>query len=239
MDKRRNLFMKQISAIAGIFTISVIAVLIFFKTAHASFFHIVDSILGGQQASASVNIPDSEFNSQNLGLQAYAASDPTPILADDTVPIDVSGQILLPDIASNNTGSTDSGSLQISRYTVQEDDTLSGIANMFDITVDTIKQANGLKSNTVRTGQTLIILPISGILYTVESGDTIQSIANKTKSDINDILVYNGLTKSVIERGQKLVIPHGKPSASDIKSFLSSQKIRVPSFEPILDPVWN
>ena len=48
--------------------------------------------------------------------------------------------------------------LSESRYVVQEGDTLSGIAEMFDVTWDAIIQANGLQSkDSIFVGQELLI----------------------------------------------------------------------------------
>ncbi len=219
----------------------IIVVILFSKTAHAGLLSFVNSIMGGEQASASVTVPRSALNSQTIPLlKGNVAFNPTSVLADETIPVGDDGQTLMPDMAANNTDSTDAGNLQKSTYIVQQGDNISSIADMFDVTVDTVKQANDLTGNTVRVGQTLTILPVSGILYTVQSKDTLQSIANKTKANIDDILVYNDLSlSSKIKQGQQLIIPHGKPSASDIRTYLSSQKMKVPSFEPILDAVWN
>jgi len=124
---------------------------------------------------------------------------------------------------------------------VQSDDTISSIALMFDISLDTIKQSNHLSGSTIKPGQSLIILPITGVLYTVVANDSLQKIAKKYSVNIDDILTYNDLPSesSKIAVGQQLIIPHGKPSASDITSYLARQKSKVPSFEPLLDPVWN
>ncbi len=71
---------------------------------------------------------------------------------------------------------------QISIYMVREGDTLSQIAEMFDVTVNTIKWGNDLSSNTLKVGDTLVILPISGVKHTVIKGDTVASIAKKLKA---------------------------------------------------------
>jgi murein DD-endopeptidase MepM/ murein hydrolase activator NlpD len=241
MKNKYTSLLKRTMTWTVICALPIVATFLFSKTAHAGLLSFVNSILGGEQVSASVSASGPVFNSQTMPvLKGNVAFNPTAVLADQTIPLDDGGQTLLPDIASNNTDSTDAGNLQKSTYTAQQGDTLGSIANMFDISIDTIKQANNLTSNTVKPGQTLTILPVSGILYTVQARDSLQLIADKTKSSVSDILTYNDLTiSSIIKQGQQLIIPHGKPSTSDIQSFLSTQKVKVPSFEPILDAVWN
>ena len=82
---------------------------------------------------------------------------------------------------------------QISVYVVREGDTLSQIAEMFNVTVNTIKWGNDLESNTVKEGQVLIILPISGVKHVVLKGETIDSLAKKYKGSREEIISYNNL----------------------------------------------
>jgi murein DD-endopeptidase MepM/ murein hydrolase activator NlpD len=74
---------------------------------------------------------------------------------------------------------------EIVKYTVQSGDTVSGIANEFDVSADSILWANPkLEDNPdmLSLGQVLNIPPVSGVLYTVQNGDTVQKIADKFKS---------------------------------------------------------
>lgn len=101
---------------------------------------------------------------------------------------------------------------QISVYVVRRGDTLSEIADMFGVSVNTILWANNLKSaRDVKPGDTLIILPISGIEYTVARGDTLKSLAKKYGADAGEIAQYNGLdsTEPLIV-GTSIIIPGGE-----------------------------
>lgn len=49
---------------------------------------------------------------------------------------------------------------KISTYTVTSGDTLYSIARRFNITVDTLKEYNGLDSNTISIGQVLYLHPV-------------------------------------------------------------------------------
>jgi LysM repeat protein len=61
---------------------------------------------------------------------------------------------------------------KITIYTVKSGDTLSTIADKFGISSNTIRWANEIgKNDTIRTGQTLVILSIDGIQYKVKTGD--------------------------------------------------------------------
>lgn len=101
---------------------------------------------------------------------------------------------------------------QISLYVVREGDTLSEIADSFGVSANTIKWANDLPSTaTVRIGQELIILPVSGVRHTVKSGETISTIAQKYGGQVDDVLSFNGIDDaSHVAVGDELIIPHGE-----------------------------
>jgi len=106
---------------------------------------------------------------------------------------------------------------QISIYVVRQGDTLSQIAEMFNVTVNTIKWGNDLSSDTLKVGDTLVILPISGVKHTVVGGDTVASIAKKYKGDADEIIAYNNLQKGdSLAVGSVIIVPDGEVLASPI-----------------------
>ncbi len=100
----------------------------------------------------------------------------------------------------------------ISLYIVREGDTLSEIAQMFDVSINTIRWANDLsRASALRIGQTLTILPVTGIKYSVKRGDTLASIAKELHGDADEIAQYNGLEEgSALAVGTELIIPDGE-----------------------------
>lgn len=103
----------------------------------------------------------------------------------------------------------------ISRYVVREGDTLSGIAQMFDVKPSTILWANDLTSaSKLRVGQVLVILPVTGVKYTVKKGDTLSSIAKKTGGDAIEIAVFNGIEENQLALGMELIVPNGEIEAT-------------------------
>jgi murein DD-endopeptidase MepM/ murein hydrolase activator NlpD len=96
-------------------------------------------------------------------------------------------------------------------HVVGAGDTLSGIANRYGISVNTILWANNLtEKSLLKPGQKLIILPTSGVEYTVKSGDTMASIARKYGIDQSKIVSFNNLEAGKLSAGQKIVIPGGR-----------------------------
>jgi len=102
----------------------------------------------------------------------------------------------------------------IERYTVVAGDTLASIADKFDISVDTIKWANNLKTDTIRPGDVLKIPPITGVVHKVSSGETIYSIAKKYKTSAQNIInfpfnEFTDLDTFGLMAGQILYVPDG------------------------------
>lgn len=102
----------------------------------------------------------------------------------------------------------------ISVYIVRQGDTLSGIAKMFGVSPNTILWANDLtKTSTLKIGQTLTILPVTGVKYKVKKGDTLASIAKSFKGSVADIAAYNGIDGTVLAVGTEIIIPDGEIAA--------------------------
>lgn len=104
---------------------------------------------------------------------------------------------------------------EIIEYEVKSGDTLSKVADKFGISTDTIKWANGLDDvNTIKPGQTLKILPVSGVSHTVVAGDSLESVAKKYSAEAQAILdfPFNDIPDDFKLRiGQVLIIPDGTP----------------------------
>jgi len=129
----------------------------------------------------------------------------------------VDGSALQPDQGPSGTVAdiaSQPASSQISVYIVRPGDTLSEIAAMFNVSVNTIVWANDIQRGVINPGETLIILPISGIQHTVVKGDTLASLATKYKSDAHDIASYNGLADTdTLTVGDSIIIPDGEATA--------------------------
>lgn len=131
---------------------------------------------------------------------------------------------------SGNSGivAAPSQSDQISLYIVREGDSLSQIAEMFGVSVNTIIWANEISNKPIKEGQELLILPVSGVKHTVEKGDTLASIAKEYKGDADEILVFNGLSSaSALAVGDEIMIPGGEIPKSTPKAAGSSGGIAV------------
>lgn len=198
---------KRLVIWAVAFVLFIIGLFIYSKTVEAGLVSYIQTVFGGGQVSAKVNQNQVYAGSQSLALlQAAANLDPNPEKAGGVSPI--VGNTLVADVVlSENAG--DTTSTQISSYVVREGDTVSSIAKMFGVSVNTVMWANNIsRASALRVGQTLIILPITGVSYKVQKGDTIKGIALKYKADVNEILQYNDISlNSTLIVGQTIIIP--------------------------------
>ena len=107
---------------------------------------------------------------------------------------------------------------QISIYVVREGDTLSEIAQLFDVSTNTVLWGNDLNNaRDIHPGDTLVILPITGIQHTVKKGETLASVVKKYKGDMDEVLDFNNLPEdAVLAVGDTIMIPNGveTPAAS-------------------------
>lgn len=110
----------------------------------------------------------------------------------------------------------------ISIYEVRKGDSLSQIATMFGVSVNTIRWANNI-TGPIKEGQILTILPVTGIKYTIKKGDTVASIAKAYKSDAEEITSFNGITGPLVA-GQTIIIPDAEISVVKPNASLSSVK---------------
>jgi N-acetylmuramoyl-L-alanine amidase len=109
-------------------------------------------------------------------------------------------------------------------YTAQYGDSLFIIAQKFGVTVANIKSANGLTSDSIYTGQHLVIPTgsVGGSRYTVIKGDTLFLIAKRFGVTVDSIRKANNYWKDVVYPGQVLIIPESRSTVNVSRSFSRS-----------------
>lgn len=155
---------------------------------------------------------------ENLSLVplAVASNSVDPEQTDDTSLFDVQNLALQNQVMlSTQTSSIakdpeEDGGVKI--YTIQQGDTISGIAARNGITINTILWANDMDNvDQIKPGDQIFILPVAGLSYAVKSGDTIESIALKYKAEKDKIIAFNSLpANGEITVGDVIIIPDGK-----------------------------
>lgn len=125
-------------------------------------------------------------------------------------------------------------------HIVKKGETLYSISRLYGVSVDAIRDANGLSGNNVRVDQKLSVpdpAPAQAAesaeesaVHIVQKGETLYSISRLYDRPIDDIKAVNGLSGNNVMVGQKLSIPPlssgGKNSAPAEKK--DAQEARAP-----------
>jgi murein DD-endopeptidase MepM/ murein hydrolase activator NlpD len=185
------------------------------SVAYAGFFSFFGDLFGKD-----TQMIDRPVNSQNMNLlQASNSPDGEKGRGGADVNV-VGGTALLADAGPSgalpDVDDVDEGQDEISIYEVREGDSFSSIAKMYNVSVNTILWANNLnKKTTLKIGQSLVILPVSGVSHTVKKGDTLEKIAKLYKGDADEIRDFNGLENdTVLVAGSVVIIPDGEIAAA-------------------------
>ncbi|MBQ4511821.1 MAG: peptidoglycan DD-metalloendopeptidase family protein [Anaerolineaceae bacterium] len=126
-------------------------------------------------------------------------------------------------ISDNHTNLPMRARYQVQKYTVQENDTVIGIGEQFNLSPSTILWGNPYTlsddPHALRAGMEINILPVDGVYYEWHDGDGLNGVADVYKVTPEDIIDFpaNGLSRETIgdysnpniKAGTWLVIPGG------------------------------
>lgn len=154
------------------------------------------------------------FGGTTLVSSSYpGVGEPDPRFVDSFEPFP-NGPILL-DFQDTRTEFAIKPRSEIIDHKVEGGETISSIAKKYGISTDTIKWANNIINvDSVSPGQTLKILPVSGVAHIVKSGDALESVAKKYEADAQGILdfPFNDVPDDFkLKEGQTLIVPDGAP----------------------------
>ena len=96
-------------------------------------------------------------------------------------------------------------------YTVAAGETLTSIATKFHVTVAEIRWSNSnlYSTDSVATGDQIVVPPIQGVVVVTKPTDTVQTLATKYSVDPQVIIDFNRLRSATLTSGMTLVIPGG------------------------------
>lgn len=124
--------------------------------------------------------------------------------------------------------------------TIEKGDTLWGLSRQYNVTIDQLKEWNGLSSDTIYANKTLTIsleeasaqaaatettstateMDADGN-YIVVKGDSLSKIAQKFGVSVSTLKSWNGLTSDLIYANQSLVVANGTPQATVVTTEAS------------------
>lgn len=126
------------------------------------------------------------------------------------------------------------GGLEYTTYIVKAGDSLYAIAELFNSSVDMIKKANNLASNTIYPNQILYIprrMSHNSNRYQTVEGDTLSTVFQKLNLDKKCLKCYSPIMDVLLIPNQVIEIVGNKPNKSitymgeDIEEFLINNEI--------------
>lgn len=130
-------------------------------------------------------------------------------------------------------GSDRIGMNDLVQHTVVQGDTLSSIAALYGISLQTLLWENNLSEySTLRIGQVLTVPPVDGVSHLIASaGETLSSIAKSYGVEADLIKQHNNIEGDAVFKGQKLFIPGGKRKVPIRVEGTRSSRIATNTFE--------
>jgi surface antigen len=170
------------------------------KTNDSAFTPMADKVIAEANSVATI----ASIYSDSLGVDAAQMTD--NLYKQTSLVAPTSDYLVSVPVVQNavDTNSTN----KVTKYVVQDGDTLSTVAVKFNVSTDTIRYASQITDvDSIKPGQTLTIPPVNGILYTAVSGDTTASIASKFNVSEAMIISQNSLYGEDNLTGMQLTIP--------------------------------
>ena len=158
--------------------------------------------------------PSTRFARSAGGISLPAEPNIEAVLSDYlfTEPILEGGSNLDPDVIKR---------LKVSIYTVKKGDSLSSIAQLFGLSMDTIISFNGIKSSKrLLAGAKLDIPNRDGLRYQVKRGDSLEKIAKGFGTTVLDLAKWNNLESDIIIQGQEIFVPDARLSVNELNLVL-------------------
>ena len=129
-------------------------------------------------------------------------------------------------------------------YTVKTGETLSELAERFNVTISQLREWNGLSGDEVRLGEVLNIkepekkneeppLNVSTITHRVLAGESLTEIAEKYSVTVGDLKKVNGLSDMTIYSGSTLALPDYAIKVNEVILESSTPVISKPDPEPV------
>lgn len=131
---------------------------------------------------------------------------------------------------------TAAANVQAEEVTVKKGDTLWGISQKYDATVEQVKNWNGLSSDIIFPEDVLDVYEKEK--YKVNKGDTLWNIAKEYDVSVSSIKEWNNLNSDVIHPEQKLEVYPGAPDNIKVDPPKPKETEATPvTSEPVQEPV--
>jgi len=127
------------------------------------------------------------------------------------------------------------------RYTVKPGDSLYSISKSYGISIEALKEANGLEGSHLKTKQVLLIpnpkkKPTGQTVkkvssetepYTVKQGDSLHALSKRTGLSVQEIKRMNQLQTDALKTGQRLILPKKQDlQAEELEELGDAEEIK-------------
>jgi LysM repeat protein len=182
---------------------------------------LLNTVLIWNAVNQETTFPEYLFKSPNNSLdlveqEAVVDDAPQPKAIEKKVLEPIIEESVKPDPKANNV-TLANGNIEI---VIESGQTLGSLARKYHVSIDQIKEANGLTSDVLQLGQTIVI-PAAGSnavtekpktepngIHEVQVGETLNKIARKYNIEVDKLKAANSLEDDKINVGQKLKIPN-------------------------------
>lgn len=113
---------------------------------------------------------------------------------------------------------------QAAEHKIQSGETLQGISVQYSMTVDELKQLNGLVSDTIYANQSLKVIDDSD-LYTVQTGDTLFKIGVSHNASVDQLMKWNNIVnENLIFAGEKIAVTEAAAKPAPVQQATPVQQ---------------
>jgi membrane-bound lytic murein transglycosylase D len=240
MPKETRNYLPKLQAVKNIVADPELFKLALATVPNRPYFAVVDvpSHIDMAMAAKLADVPLEEFRYLNPGHQRPVITVATKQLL---VPVDKV------DVFQSNLESNEQPLVTWQTYQLKKGEGLEQVAQKFDISVERLKDVNGLTNRKrVRPGQMLLV-PVGDdaqtnldetylstdfqapaddyhkrVIYRVKSGDTLSSIARRYGTSVARLKDWNGLRSNMVRAGQRLTVWQEAPQAKGRKAAKAS-----------------
>ncbi len=151
------------------------------------------------------------FSSYRRGVVTDTEAMSLEVYGDDFEEKEFQTDLLVQSASTITQKPEDRARVGIMEYEVKPDDSIFKIAQFFEITEQTLRDANDLSAaNIIRPGDVLKVPPGDGVIIKVKSGENLEEVAKKYKGKEQTIAEVNWLDPPFkLDKGQELFIPGG------------------------------
>ncbi len=118
--------------------------------------------------------------------------------------------LVVPDNGGTGAVTESPAPVRTTTHTVKRGETLFSIANQYGLTVNELKELNGMSGNAIQAGQRLQVTGTAAApavqYHTVRSGETLFSISNRYGVTVNQLKQWNNMKSNNLIAGKKIIV---------------------------------